>query len=107
MTKTMTDSVQLGHLREDMYDTLVGNALRAADGCSLFALTIHPDGSVWAEPSDDYAEEDLVGIFEPVPARRADIREALKFDAVARCWRSAPRQSRNNERRDTQGRFAS
>ena len=84
----LTDSVLLGDVAKEPYDLFVYRACREADGLPLFALSLYPDGTVWAEPVDEAAEEDLVGVFAPTADNRSAIREALRHEAVARGFRA-------------------
>lgn len=80
----------LGLVSNEPYDLLVYRAIRAAGDAPLFALTIDPEGRAWAEPVEEAAEEDLIGVFEPRSEIRDAMREALKFEAIRRGLRADP-----------------
>lgn len=84
----MNDSVLLGDVTKEPYDLFVYRACREAAGLPLFALSLYPDATVWAEPVEEAAEEDLVGLFEPTRDQHDAIREALRHEAVARGFRA-------------------
>lgn len=83
----MTDSVLLGDVTKEPYDVFVYRALREAAGLAAFALSLYPDATVWAEPVEEAAEEDLVGVFEPTREQQDAMRDALRHEAVARGFR--------------------
>lgn len=64
----LADSVLLGDVTKEPYDLFVYRACREAAGLPLFALSLYPDGTVWAEPVEEAAPEDLVGC-SPRPER--------------------------------------
>lgn len=84
----MTDSILLGDVTKEPYDLFVYRACREADGLPLFALSLYPDATVWAEPVEEAAEEDLVGVFAPTREQQDAIRDALRHEAVARGFRA-------------------
>lgn len=83
----MTDSVLLGDVTKEPYDLFVYRACREAAGLPLFALSLYPDATVWAEPVEEAAPEDLVGVFAPTRANHGTMRDALRHEAVARGYR--------------------
>ena len=83
----LADSVLLGDVTREPYDFFVYRATREADGLPLFALSLYPDATVWAEPVEEAAPEDLVGVFAPTPEQHGAIRDALRHEAVARGFR--------------------
>lgn len=86
----LTDSLELGQIRNEPYDFFVSRAIREAAGMPLFALSLDPDGLVWAEPVEEAFEDDLIGVFEPNPRLSADMRDALRHEAIHRGFRNPP-----------------
>lgn len=84
------DCVPLGKVAERPYDLLAYAAIRHAEGMPLFALTLDPDGVVWAEAPASAIDEDLIGVWEPTLKNVEAIREALREEAISRGLRKAP-----------------
>lgn len=83
----MNDSVLLGDVTKEPYDLFVYRACREAAGLPLFALSLYPDATVWAEPVEEAAPEDLVGVFAPTRANHGVMRDALRHEAQQRGYR--------------------
>lgn len=84
----MNDSILLGDVTKEPYDLFVYRACREAAGLPLFALSLYPDATVWAEPVEEAAPEDLVGVFAPTRDQQDAMRDALRHEAVARGFRA-------------------
>lgn len=82
------DCIPLGKVAEQPYDLFAYAAIRHAEGMPLFALTLDPEGVVWAEAPESVIDAELIGVWEPRLDQAGPIREALRHEAIARGLRS-------------------